>query len=141
VIYAHDVVSNKVKVQAKGLQFIKPVGKNQWLLVDEKSQGYLYKSSSSESDVRKSESELPVFSPDLLHENMKFADLDSISSSGFHVLNDGLFFISHHNGLYLMNRVALDTGELESRDLGRQSVLPQFDIHPNMQKCCWSNRH
>jgi hypothetical protein len=33
-----------------------------------------------------------------------------------------------------MNRVALDTGELESRDLGRQSVLPQFDIHPNMQK-------
>ncbi|MFT6330373.1 MAG: DNA-binding winged helix-turn-helix (wHTH) protein [Bermanella sp.] len=134
VIYAHDVVSNKVKVQAKGLQFIKPVGKNQWLLVDEKSQGYLYKSSSSESDVRKSESELPVFSPDLLHENMKFADLDSISSSGFHVLNDGLFFISHHNGLYLMNRVALDTGELESRDLGRQSVLPQFDIHPNMQK-------
>jgi len=134
VIYAHDVVSNKVKVQAKGLQFIKPLSKNQWLLVDEKSQAYLYESISNESDVVKSAYELPVFSPDLLDENTKFADLDSINSSGFHVLNNALFFINHHNGLYLMNRVALDTGELESRDLGLQSMLPQFDIHPDMQK-------
>jgi hypothetical protein len=134
VIYAHDVVSNKVKVQAKGLQFIKPVGKNQWLLVDEKSQAYLYKSIRGGSDGLKSKFELPVFSPDLLDESTKFADLDSINSSGFRVINNALFFISHHMGLYLMNRVELDTGEIEIRDLGLQSVLPQFDIHPDMQK-------
>lgn len=132
VIYAHDVVSNQVKVQARGLQFIKPLNNKQWLLVDAKFQAYLYEKLTLESGEY--ESEVPVFSPDMLNDSTKFAELNSVNSSGFDVVDNALFFISLKNGLYLLNRMALVTGEIESRDLGVQSVLRQFDIHPDMQK-------
>jgi transcriptional activator of cad operon len=130
VIYAHDVVSNQVKVQAEGLQFIKPLNNKQWLLVDEKLHAYLYEKPALESG----EYEVPVFSADMLDKNTKFAELDSLNSSDFDVVDNALFFISLNNGLYLLNRMALDTGAIETRDLGTQSVLRQFDIHPDMQK-------
>ena len=132
VIYAHDVVSNKVEVQAKGFQFIKPLNNKKWLLVDEKSQAYLYEKRPLESGEYASE--VPVFSVDMLDESIKFAELESLNSSGFEVVDNALFFISVQNGLYLLNRMALATGEIESLDLGMQSVLRQFDIHPDMQK-------
>jgi WD40 repeat protein len=132
VIYAHDVVSNQVKMQGKGLQFIKPLNNKQWLLVDEKFQAYLYETIPLESGEY--ESKVPVFSPDMLNDSTQFAELGSVNSSGFDVIDNALFFISLKNGLYLLNRIALKTGEIESRDLGKQSVLRQFDIHPDMQK-------
>jgi transcriptional activator of cad operon len=132
VIYAHDVVSNKVKVQAKGLQFVKPLNNKQWLLVDEKSQAYLYEKRPLESDEYASE--VPIFTVDMLDESSKFAELESLNSSGFDVVDNALFFISVRNGIYLLNRMALATGEIESLDLGMQSVLRQLDIHPDMQK-------
>jgi transcriptional activator of cad operon len=70
----------------------------------------------------------------MLDESTKFAELDSVNSSGFDVVDNALFFISLKNGMYLLNRMALETGEIASRDLGVQSVLRQFDIHPGMQK-------
>jgi transcriptional activator of cad operon len=132
MIYAHDIVSNQVKVQAEGLQFIKPLNNKQWLLVDEKSQAYLYEKLPLESSEERAP--VPVFSPDMLDESTKFAELDSVNSSGFDVVDNALFFISLKNGMYLLNRMALETGEIASRDLGVQSVLRQFDIHPGMQK-------
>jgi transcriptional activator of cad operon len=132
VIFAHDVVSNKVQVQAKGFQFIKPLNNKQWLLVDEKSQAYLYEKRPLQSGEYASE--VPVFSLEMLDKSTKFAELESLNSSGFEVVDNALFFISVKNGLYLLNKMALATGEIESLDLGMQSVLRQFDIHPDMQK-------
>ncbi len=132
VIYAHDIVSNKVEVKAKGFQFIKPLNNKQWLLVDEKSQAYLYPKRPLESGEYVFE--VPVFSVDMLNESTKFADLESLNNSGFQVVDNALFFISVKNGLYILNKMALATGEIESLDLGLQSVLRQFDIHPDMQK-------
>lgn len=70
----------------------------------------------------------------MLAEDTKFAQLDSVNNSGFKVIDNALYFISSNDGIYLLQKIALETGKRESRDLGLQAVLAQFDIHPDMQK-------
>lgn len=134
VIYAHDFVSNRATLLAKDLLFIKPLNDTQWLLVDEQLNAYLHKQVNTESTQLRRTSELPLFSPDMLAENTKFAQLDSVNNNGFKVIDNALYFISNNDGIYLLQKIALETGKRESRDLGLQAVLAQFDIHPDMQK-------
>lgn len=134
VIYAHDFISNRSTLLAKDLLFIKQLNDTQWLLVDEQLNAYLHKLVNTESTQLGRTSTLPLFSPDMLVENTQFTQLDSVNNSGFKVINNALYFISSNDGIYLLNKIALETGKLESRDLGFQAVLAQFDIHPDMQK-------
>ncbi len=134
VIYAHDFVSSSEKVLAKGLLFIKPLSATQWLLVDEQLSAYLYEKMDDKSEQLVGALKFPLFSPDMLDQNTKFAQLDSVNNNGFHVVDNALYFISNRDGIHLLHKVDLETGKRESRDLGFQSVLAQFDIHPDMQK-------
>ena len=134
MIYAHDFVANRAKLLAKGLLFIKPLHDKWWLLVDEELNAYLHKQTTTESAQIGEASELPFFSPDTLVENTKFAQLDSVNNSGFKFIDNALYFISSSENTYLLHKVTLETGKRESRDLGLQTVLAQFDIHPDMQK-------
>lgn len=134
VIYAHDFVSNSATLLAKDLLFIKPLNDTQWLLVDEQLNAYLHKQVSTEFTQLGRTSNLPFFSPDMLAENIPFAQLDSVNNNGFKLINNALYFVSSNDGIYLLHKVALETGKRESRNLGLQAVLAQFDIHPDMQK-------
>jgi DNA-binding winged helix-turn-helix (wHTH) protein len=134
VIYAHDFESSSERVLAKGLLFIKPLSDTRWLLMDEQMNAYLYKRMGDKSEQLEGTPELPFFSPDMLDENTKFAQLDSVNSNGFHVLDNALYFISSSDGVHLLHKIELETGKRENRDLGFQSVLTQFDIHPDMQR-------
>lgn len=134
VIYAHDFVSSSDKVLAKGLLFIKPLSAARWLIVDEQLNAYLHEKMDDKSEQLEGALKLPLFSPDMLDQNTKFAQLDSVNNNGFHVVDNALYFISNSDGIHLLHKVELETGKRESRDLGFQSVLAQFDIHPDMQK-------
>ena len=134
MIYAHDLVSNSVRLFAKDLLFVKPLNDAQWLLVDEELNGYLYKNVSSKSEHLELTSGLPFFTLEMLDERLKFSQLDSINNSGFDVVDNNLYFIASIGVTQFLHKIALDTAKHETSDLGSKSVLTEFDIHPDMQR-------
>lgn len=130
-IYAHDIVSGVVSVKASGFRFIKPLAKNQWLLVDDKLHAYFYEHQEAQ---QQSATDALIMSPDILAAATKITELDTIASNAFDVQNDKLFFISGSADTRFFNQFTLQTKQLESAQLTGQSVLPQIDIHPQMQK-------
>ena len=134
VIREYDLVSGKLSVKAQGLLMLKPLNASQWLLVDEQYQAYLYTPAEVSAETKPAVPEAFVFSAEMLNSNTKFADLDSVNSNNVRVLNNSLYFISRANRLPILNTLDLETGVLESKTLGMQSVLSQLDIHPSTQK-------
>jgi transcriptional activator of cad operon len=144
VIYAQDIVSNKIRVKAEGLIFIKPLDSTRWLLVDEKRQAYLYQNSIQATSVTEGEKQIQpilvaptgmtVFSNETLSASLKFAELDNISSNGFDVENEALFFINTSANSSFLNKLELETSTLETVELKAAAILHQLDIHPNTQK-------
>ena len=144
VIYAQDIVSNKIRVKAEGLIFIKPLDSTRWLLVDEKRQAYLYQNSIQATSVTEDEEQIQpipaaptgmtVFSNETLSASLKFAELDNVSSNDFDVENEALFFINTSANSSFLNKLELETNTLETVELKAAAILHQLDIHPNTQK-------
>jgi transcriptional activator of cad operon len=139
VIYEHDLLSNKVNAIANELLLIKPLGENQWLLIDKSYQAYLYKSQIEQGQEQGQEAspdkQLSAFkfSTEQLAASKNFAVVESANSSNFSVVNNELFYLSKLNTLPSLSKLDLKTGELDSRELGLSSVLAQLDIRPDLQ--------
>jgi DNA-binding winged helix-turn-helix (wHTH) protein len=129
VVYAHDVISNKVSIKAQGLLLLKPLSDKQWLLVDEQKQAYLY-----EETAAGDEGGANIFNVEMLTNAKQFASFDSVSDNDIVVVNNVLYFLSRASKQPTLNKLDLHSGELESRELDMLSVLPQLDIHPELQK-------
>jgi DNA-binding winged helix-turn-helix (wHTH) protein len=132
VIYEHDLLTNKVNAIAKDLLLVKPLNEKQYLLVDDKYQAFLYEH--TEVQGASVNSEALKFSAELLDESNKFAVVDSANNANFVVVNNTLFFLNNLKGIPQLSRLNLETKELVSRELGLSSVLPQLDVHPELQK-------